>query len=442
MKSVRAPEIACLTVLAVTVTWAACARWPEPIWGRGAPDRLFPVLIGGKVGYIDRTGRLVLPARFTTTCDPQVDAVTMASPDPYVDWRIHWARDFREGRCAVLLGEKVGFIDTQGRGVSKERFEWGGEFRDGFAPIGRSRKFGLIDRAGRLVIPPVFDRMGPFHEGLARARLGGKTGMIDTSGRFVVERRPERVSRRRDGLAAVKRKGKWGYVDRSGKVVIDAQFASAGEFSEGLAAVSKGGLYGYIDRSGRVAIDLKSADARPFSGGMARVSTGRGWGCIQRDGTVAIRPRYDFIGPFAGGLVSRISGPAARPTRVGRRPDPSWGDLTDVLRPDLAVVELWGKWGIIDRQGKLRTPAQLDWYILKTQGLVFSEGRARIVYKGRVGYVGTGGRIAIRPRFDRAEPFSGGLARVMVWDHNEGKRSSARWGYIDRRGEWVWKPTR
>ncbi|MGB2824559.1 MAG: WG repeat-containing protein, partial [Phycisphaerae bacterium] len=120
----------------------------------------------------------------------------------------------------------------------------------------------------------------------------------------------------------------------------------------------------------------------------------------------------------------------------------SWGDLTDVLHPDLAVVELWGKWGIIDRQGKLRTPARLDWYILRTQGLVFSEGRARIVSSGKVGYVGREGRIAIRPRFARAEPFSGGLARVMVWERRPPDRPLARWGYIDRCGEWVWKPTR
>jgi len=510
MKSVRAPEIACLAVLAAAVTWAACARWPERLWGRGAPDRLFPVLIGGKVGYIDRTGKLVLPARFDPTCDPQVDAVTMATPDPYVDWRIRWARDFHEGRCAVRLGDKMGYIDTRGRLVSDELFDSAEDFCDGLARIGRDGEYGLINRAGRIVVRPVFYRMERFGEGLAWVWWRGKYGMIDTAGDWVVrpqfglasgkdgglavvrnggkwgavdgagrvivpvefrhvrtagdavlvtdkrghlgvmDRRghllfrllAERVGRGfSEGLLAVRRDGKWGYVDRSGKAVIDHQFDSAGEFSEGLAGVSTGGLYGYIDRSGRVAIDLKFADARPFSGGMARVRTGGGWGCIQRDGKVAIRPKYDFIGPFAGGVVSRITGSAGR-RGPRRQTDRSWGDLTDVLRPDLAVVELWGKWGTIDRQGKLRTPARLDWYILRTQGLVFSEGRARIVCEGKVGYVGTGGRIAIRPRFDMAEPFSGGLARVMVWDRSQGKRPLAQWGYIDRCGEWVWKPTR
>jgi len=511
MKSVRAPEIACLAVLSAAATWAACSRWPEPIWGAGGPDRLFPVLIGGKVGYIDRTGRLVLPAKFDPTCDPQVDAVTMATPDPYVDWRIHWARDFHEGRCAVRLGEKMVYIDTRGRRVCDELFDSAEDFSQGLARIGRSDKHGLLDTAGRVVLQPAFDRIHPFHEGLAWALRGGKMGMIDTAGRWVVRpqfRRAYRLPSGRSivqngskrgvvddagriilapqfryvwpagddvfvrekpgrwrvmdrkgrllfrlsaecirkpfsgGLLAVRRNGKWGYVDRSGKVVIAPQFARAGKFSEGLAAASRGGLYGYIDRAGNVVIDPNFTEARPFSAGMAPVRTSSGWGCIRRDGTFAIRPKYDFIGPFGGGLASSIIPGSRRGGSLRERPGRAWGDLADILRPDLAVVELWGKWGIIDRQGRLRTPAQLDWYVLRTRGLVFSEGRARIVRDGKVGYVGTGGRIAIRPRFDMAEPFSGGLARVMVWQRPPPDRPLARWGYIDRRGEWVWKPTR
>jgi len=291
MKSVRAPEIACLAVLAAAVTWAACARWPERLWGRGAPDRLFPVLIGGKVGYIDRTGKLVLPARFDPTCDPQVDAVTMATPDPYVDWRIRWARDFHEGRCAVSLNGKMGYIDTRGRPVSKESFDAAEDFSDGLARIRRNGRYELLDRAGRVVLQPAPSRIGPFHRGLAWARLHGKMGMIDTAGRWVVRPQFARAYRLPGGRSVVRNGRKTGVVDDTGRIILAPQFRSVRTAGNEIFAMEKPRNWAVMDRKGRRLFRL-SADriGKRFSEGLLAVRRNEKWGYIDRCGEWVWKP--------------------------------------------------------------------------------------------------------------------------------------------------------
>jgi hypothetical protein len=49
---------------------------------------------------------------------------------------------------------------------------------------------------------------------------------------------------------------------------------------------------------------------------------------------------------------------------------------------------------------------------------------------GKWGYIDRTGKYIIKPRFDKADPFSNGLARVELDD---------TWGYINKTGKFVWK---
>ncbi len=62
----------------------------------------------------------------------------------------------------------------------------------------------------------------------------------------------------------------------------------------------------------------------------------------------------------------------------------------------------------------------------------FSDGRARVGYANRFGYIDTKGKLAINPQFDRAGEFEHGLA--PVWSGN-------LQGYVNRDGKYVWMPT-
>jgi hypothetical protein len=67
----------------------------------------------------------------------------------------------------------------------------------------------------------------------------------------------------------------------------------------------------------------------------------------------------------------------------------------------------------------------------------FSEGFARVQQgrfpQTRYGYIDRTGALVIKPQFEIASDFTDGIAMVLV----EGKR-----GYINKAGEYIWKPTR
>jgi len=499
-----------LVVAGGASVWCSQGDWPGL-----AGDRLFPVLTGGKVGFIDATGRLVLPTRFDPLCrgaDPRVDAMTQATPDLFPHCGILWGADFQEGRCVVRRGERMGHIDPSGRMLSQQSFDFAESFSDGLAVIRQGGRHGVIDRSGRIIVPARYSRIGSFRDGLAPVKDGRMWGIIDAAGRTVMpprfmgvlhrdggflvvgadrkrgfvdrdggavvpakfrrvfvfaggiavqdhERRwgltdrkgrwllrpcAEQISRClfSEGLIGVKLHGRWRTIDRRGKTVSDGRPRETGPFSEGLKAVSSGGLYGYIDRSGREVIAPTFLNAGAFRGGLAQVLNSKGlWGCVDRTGKYVIPPAYGWMGVLQDGAAARIDRLTSG-SLSGRelRKDLGLG-LREVLRPGLFSVEQSGAWGIIDGTGKVRTPCVLDWPP-PCGTLRFSEGRATVVYRDRVGYVDTEGYVVIRPRFDRADPFRGGLARVMVLDRSARPRPLYKWGYIDRQGEWVWKPTR
>jgi hypothetical protein len=66
-------------------------------------------------------------------------------------------------------------------------------------------------------------------------------------------------------------------------------------------------------------------------------------------------------------------------------------------------------------------------------------------YKQKYGYVDAWGNMVIPPRWDWADDFDRGLARVGVdvdsFHPGWGTPMGGRWGYVDTDGNWVWKPT-
>ncbi len=86
----------------------------------------------------------------------------------------------------VVVKGKWGYIDNTGRVTIEPRFGATFNFSEGLAPIqvgsGREGKRGYIDRAGKVVIPPKYDWAGNFREGLANVRIGNRMGYIDRTG--------------------------------------------------------------------------------------------------------------------------------------------------------------------------------------------------------------------------------------------------------------------
>jgi hypothetical protein len=105
---------------------------------------------------------------------------------------------------------------------------------------------------------------------------------------------------------------------------------------------------------------------------------------------------------------------------VGQRPA-----VDDVSAPLLVLRS--GKWGFIDRSGRIVIEPQFD------EAGRFSEGLAAVRSGSQWGYIDIAGTFVLPLRFTIAREFSEGLAHVR-WHHESGTDVSA---YIDRAGETV-----
>jgi hypothetical protein len=271
-----------------------------------------PILTGGKWGFIDTTGKLVIEAQ------PPLDFVGggfyegLSKVSTYSEgrgWlygyidksgkvvikpRFTYAYPFREGLAAVCLDIKCGFIDKTGKIAIAPKYRVTAPFSGGLGIAGFDHDaIGFVDKNGEMVIQPQFGFMGGtgFNEDLSAVAIPyGRYGYIDKQGSLVIEMKFELAFGFSEGLAAVMVNNKWGYIDRTGKTIIEPQFDEAGGFSEGMAAVRTDKGYGYIDKTGKIVIEPQFGGALPFIDGIARVLTESKWAYINKTGQFIWKP--------------------------------------------------------------------------------------------------------------------------------------------------------
>jgi len=151
---------------------------------------------GGKFGFIDKTGRLVIPAEFED------------------------AHDFSDGLASVsTVGGNWCFIDGRGQFALNPQYSLAGSFFKGLAPVmqgvGYGLKWGYVDKRGRIIIERQFDFAGEFtQDGLAAVRVGDNYGFINRRGSLVIPPRFRLAFDFSEGLVVVERNGKWVYVNK------------------------------------------------------------------------------------------------------------------------------------------------------------------------------------------------------------------------------------
>ena len=129
-----------------------------------------------------------------------------------------------------VKNDKAGYIDGTGRviipAVLNKLGNYGSEFHDGLLEVAVSNG-KYVDRTGKVVVDPGLYRGWDFSEGLAVAMKKDEKlwGYIDTHGNFTISPRFETfpngdVSSFSDGLAMIEAHGKFGYIDHTGQFVI------------------------------------------------------------------------------------------------------------------------------------------------------------------------------------------------------------------------------
>jgi hypothetical protein len=167
--------------------------------------KYFQVMQDGKTGFRDLDGNIVI--------EPIYDMAEM----------------FSEGYSSVRVGEKHGFIDETGKYVLPlQSYEFLGSLHNGLADFRLNDKVGFINVKGEVIIKPQFAWAGEFSEGFCavstdwRSKDTRKYGYIDTSGKLVIDFQFQHANKFENGQAKVELNNLWGAIDKTGKIIEEA----------------------------------------------------------------------------------------------------------------------------------------------------------------------------------------------------------------------------
>lgn len=262
---------------------------------------------GKLAGYIDKTGKIAIEPQFPAPAAFEERLQLGLAADAArtgIEAAVTFSTasgGFSEGRAVFERDKKQGYIDRTGKVVIPARFDYASGFREGLALVSIDRKWGFIDASGRVAIPVRYDAATHFSEGVAAVKAGRTWIYVDRAGETAVPLQFEEAREFSEGLAAVRQGKLWGYIDRTGKIAIEPRFSFALEFHAGRAAVVQRGAWdwnwGFINRAGKLIDAPWYGTAAGFHGGLARVvanysrTESHSGVLIDRTGAIVLDPR-------------------------------------------------------------------------------------------------------------------------------------------------------
>jgi hypothetical protein len=256
---------------------------------------------------------------------------------------------------------------------------------------------GAVRRDGTVAVPPRYDWVGSFSDHRAAVRLGGLYGFVDEDGNEIVKPQYRIVDDYQFGYAQVDVDGKSGLIDRDGKVVVAPRYGFIRAIAPDRFQVSEqrqlGGFRGAEDFSGR-----------RFE--------------FTASGGVSVSMPFMFGDPTSG--VIDMSGQWIEP------PGTQWYPPFDKNDTSIRWVQKDRLWGLARVDGSWLAEPKF------TQPGSLSDGLARVIIGGKVGFIDRTGNFAIQPVFDKASEFKPGFGRTPA------ERDGVV-GVIDTSGAWVFR---
>lgn len=368
----------------------------------------------GKWFFIDRKGNYVSPflagepidvaegyKSIGVKCDDGYRIVTKTGRQiarlPYASAEDH----FTDGLWAMKKGGKWGFVDVNtGRVAVPFMFDGVRDFRLGLAPAQKNGKWGYINRKGEVTVALQYDKVYLFNaeKNCGRVEKDGDDFWINVSGQRVADPYKSNKNNPDDwsdkDLERLAETVQGVYIP--GKTYPRSKWDKVESFSEGLAQISVNGCRGYIDNSDRLVIAPIYRYSRPFSQGVAAVSHGGGWSFIDKTGRVVATTPYDVL------RVEKDMAKVSDGRKYGLIKNngkvivsPAFDDV-EFPRGGMIKAKRDGKWGYIDMEGNTVIPFQYDgtWY--------FHEGYAAVQKAGKWGFIDRQGRIAVPLEYDNA----------------------------------------
>lgn len=188
---------------------------------------LLPVKKGGKVGYINEKGKVVIGFNY----QPMTSGV--------------WARGVHDGRIVVRQNGGLGVIDTTGKSIVKPSKDITSisDFRSGRATVVARSGTYAIDKSGHKIATTQHTpntqstqsvpksntpKPAPVNLTLFPRQMDGKWGFVDGDGTPMIQYVFDEVKPYSEGLAGVRMGDKWGFIDMGGNLVVPFRFEVEG----------------------------------------------------------------------------------------------------------------------------------------------------------------------------------------------------------------------
>jgi len=267
----------------------------------------------------------------------------------------------------------------------------------GWTVVELKNRFGVIDSMGTVVIPIIYKSISVagFTENILRVRKDEKWSIIDRQGNELCQAIYDIIRPFSGNVTRVRRNGKWGMIDTSGKEIQPCIFDEIKEFLWGFAEVRNGNKWGAINDKGKELLP-PLYDEFLFDDGMAPLKSNDKTGFIDYDYNIIIPQIYDDCTYFSFGSVA---------------------------------VKQNGRWGYINREGKVLIPLTLNY----DHHGPFSDGLIAVKRNKKWGFIDESNNVVvpINLNYDEVFGLSDGLARM---------RKGKKFGFIDRTGKVVIKP--
>lgn len=272
---------------------------------------------GDKVGFIDPTGRLVIPLEYEYMCkkgkrlkgftnnysegqrkghfdfivDGKGKVVKPTSILTNIEYKTYDLPRFVHPNASLVKRKGLyGLIDNQGRDITKfskkplyyltiisgpmnkkeeqiivDTLFYTGDDTYFLSPTGRKTTFKHYENPIKRESPDLEKRYTKVHElssegGLTIVWKDKLCGMINKNGQEVIPVKYEYIRWAlfdEEGIAPAKRKGKWGFLNTEGKEIVPCIYDGVGEVCFGRIGVVRNGKQGFVDTVGHIVVPLK-----------------------------------------------------------------------------------------------------------------------------------------------------------------------------------------
>ncbi len=290
----------------------------------------------------------------------------------------------------ILEAGRYGFIDHFGQiripikyqQIHKDYLCDG--IQDNFLLVMRNNLTGVVDKLGREVVAVNYDKIETLNGGIFIVTKNGFQGAFHQSGFQILPIKYDKIEPLNQYFLKVRRNGLWGVATHNGKLIVDCNFSEIDKKANSFVQFRKDNRYALVKNkqifeqflNKRFSIQLKYDDVAWMGDAYIKVIDQEKQGVVDTSGQLVLSPEYTTIKDLNVGWAARTSDSTQWQlfTRKGKPVSNETFERVSIHRK-FFVAKQKGKWGSIDRYGRILEPFKRD-------SLIFI-GDALLTFKGK-----------------------------------------------------------